>query len=314
MKKAIITILCISLLLLAGCTNKITTGESIEFEAEVISLTDDEEKTIDVTVFYEDAFGYIVPVDMQIPWTEGVAKAVIRKMMNTAELQKELLVMGLQSLMPPEAALNGISISSGLAKIDFKTAELTLNSAKDEQNFVNGVVLALTSFPTVKKVQLMFNGKVLDSLPYGTKVGEALTAGEINMASVRTGDEAVSVFYYGISPTNYEYYVPVTAYVQKNDIFSALEYLFSEKQEGLETSIPEGTKLISAGEIGDYYCIFLSNEFNALREKPEDIEPAVKSILLTAAEYTDKEVKLYAGQKEFMPDDGIEYPTFVNVY
>ena len=44
------------------------------------------------------------------------------------------------------------------------------------------------------------------------------------------------------------------------------------------TSVPDGTRLISAGEIGDYYCIFLSPEFNALKNSPEIAASAVMSL------------------------------------
>lgn len=305
-----------SLIFSTGCGNTQTSNEYIDLSGLVFSdNSDDEEQTVDITVYFQDSNGYIVPVQTSIPWTEGIAKAVIRKMMNTSELQQELVIMGLESLMPPEATINGIDISNGLAKIDFQTSKLTLKSAKAEQNFVQGVVLALTAFPTVTQVQFMFNGHVIDTLPNGTDVSSPISASDINLASGNIKGDAVSVYYHGTSSTNFEYYVPITVYMENADCYSALNYLINNPCSSLTSSIPSGTKLISVQTIGDTLCIFLNESFNALKDSPADEAAAIKSIALTCAQFeSGLRIKIYAGDNEYIPYEGIDTPSFANIY
>lgn len=318
MKKRIyvLSVILIIILLMTGCANSKTANEFIDISKSVnsdvgIQKTDN----VDVTVFFQDTNGYIVPVKTNIAWTEGIAKAVIRKMMNTSELQRELVVMGLESLMPPEAAINGIDITNGLAKIDFTTSKLTFNSVKSEKNFVQGVVLALTSFPTVKEVQFMFNGHVIDALPNGTAVGMPIKAEDINFAGSTTVGEAVSVYYHGTSTTNFEYYVPVTVYMEDANCFSALNYLVTHDCKDLKTCIPEGTKLLSVKTIENTLCLYFSDEFNRLKDSPAEEAFAIKSIALTCSNFDNlRRIKIYAGSKEYVPSEGIDTPSFANIY
>lgn len=313
-KKTIPAVLALlSVLLISGCGNTKTANEYIDLSVETVKDVEEEQKEVSVTVFFRDKNGYLIPVDTTIPWTEGIAKAVIRKMMSTSELQKDIVTMGLESLMPPEAAINGLDISNGLAKIDFTTAKLTFSSAKAEQNFVDGVVLALTAFPTVKEVQFMFNGHIIDALPNGTPVDKPLKATDVNPTGLPLSGEAVSVFYYATSDTDYNYIVPVTVYMKNATCFEALQSLISGSPDEALCSVPAGTKLVSVETIADTLCIFLSEEFNALKSTPSLEAATMKSIALTAGRFSDDRIKIYAGSKEYVPNESIDRETFANI-
>ncbi len=315
LKKIIASVLLmIAVLSLTACKNSSTANEFIDLSTTVIS-TDNVKKTTEVTVFYTDKSGYVIPVQMSIPWSEGIAKSVIRKMMYTPELQRELVVMGLESLMPPEAVINGLDISKGLAKIDFKTAKLTFNSKKAEQNFVTGVVLALTSFPTVKEVQFMFNGHILQALPNGTDVSKPLKAQDINAVTGSVGSKGVLLYYHASSTTNYEYFVPVTVYLSQDDCVSAVNYMIDHEFENLQTCIPHNSKLLATQVIDNTLCLFFNDEFNKLRDSYTDEKNAIRSITLTCSQFFNtSRVKIYAGNKEYVPFDGIDTTTFANVF
>lgn len=304
----------VAVLSLTGCKNTTTSNEYIDLSTAAVS-TENNEKTTDVTVFYGDQNGYIVPVQMTISWSEGIAKSVIRKMMYTAELQHELVVMGLESLMPPEAVINGLDISNGLAKIDFKTAKLTFKDKKSEQNFVKGVVLALTSFPTVKEVQFMFNGHILQKLPNGTDVSMPIKAQDINSITSSSVGNKVLLYYHATSKTNYEYYVPVTVYMSQYDCTSAINYMIEHNFDNLQTSIPTETKLLYTQVIDNTLCLFFNDEFNELKNSYIDEKYAIKSITLTCSQFFDaSRIKIYAGNKEYVSFDGIDTTTFANIY
>lgn len=307
-------LVCFVVLLCNACKNTSTTNEFIDLSTTVTS-NQQSEKTVDVTAFYGDENGYIVPVQLTIPWSEGIAKSVIRKMMYTQELQRELVVMGLESLMPPEATINGIDISNGLAKIDFKTSNMTFDGEKGEQNFVKGVVLALTSFPTVKEVQFMFNGHILQKLPNGTDVSMPLKAQDINSATSSTNGNKILLYYHASSVTNYEYFVPVTVYMSQNDCVSAVNYMIEHRFDNLQTGIPNNSKLLYTQVIDDTLCLFFNEEFNELQKSYADEKNAIKSIALTCSQFFNtSRIKIYAGNKEYVPFDGIDTTTFANIY
>ena len=46
---------------------------------------------------------------------------------------------------------------------------------------IQGIVLTLTEFSTIDKVQFLFNGKVLDTMPHGTVVKEPLGPTDVNL-------------------------------------------------------------------------------------------------------------------------------------
>lgn len=313
-KFKVLILLAVAVLSLTACKNTSTANEFIDLSTTVTS-NQQSERTVDVTAFYGDENGYIVPVQLTIPWSEGIAKSVIRKMMYTRELQRELVVMGLESLMPPEAVINGLDISNGLAKIDFKTSKLTFADDKAEQNFVCGVVLALTSFPTVEEVQFMFNGHIIDALPNGTDVSVPLKANDINSLTSSADGNKILLYYHASSVTNYEYFVPVTIYMSQNDCVSAVNYMIEHKFDKLKTCIPDNAKLLYTQIIDDTLCLFFNNEFNDLKNSYTDEKNAIKSIVLTCSQFFDvSRVKIYAGNKEYVPFDGIDTTTFANVY
>ena len=296
-----------------ACSNSITTNEFIDLSGAVIAPEEEEARTYEVMVYYKDTYGYVVPVQTKIEWSEGIAKAVIRKMMNTAELQKDLVVMGLESLMPPEAVINGLDISNGLAKIDFATNKITLNNARDEKCFVEGVVLALTTFPTVTEVQFMFNGHIIDTLPFGTNVSKPLKAVDIN-ADTSTMGNATTLYYSAQSPTSYTYFVPVTTYLGTSDCKSAINQLIEGKNNNLETCIPQNARLLNCQMIGDTLCLFFNDEFNKLKNSYVDEMHAMKSITLTCSQFYEfTDVKVYAGSKEYKLNHDLDVFATANV-
>lgn len=78
MKKTISSILLIILILscvfFSGCKNKTTSGEPVGGITEV-PLATQNPRTTQVTVYYMDKNGYIVPVQTSIDWSEGIAKS-----------------------------------------------------------------------------------------------------------------------------------------------------------------------------------------------------------------------------------------------
>ncbi|MBE5816619.1 MAG: hypothetical protein E7315_02705 [Clostridiales bacterium] len=321
--RAVICIFLLSALIFTGCSQQPTpTGEAItpptDTPAGVITTPQTESE---VTVYYADSNSYIVPVSTKIKWTEGLAHAVIKAMMNSPEQKQQLITMGLQSLIPSKVTLNGLDVHDGLARVDFSINDAVFDSVIAEENFVHGVVLALTALPTVDEVQLMFDSSVIDELPMGTRVGEPLSAPKINLEDTGVEiaeDNAVSVFYYTYSSTNYEYMVPITRYIDKTNpgCEDAIRELLNGPTElsGLSFTLPSGCELISVQMIGDTACLFFNDCFNDLKLDTLSERGVLRSITLTCAQFDNvKRVKIYAGDKEFSVSDELDFSTAGNV-
>ena len=150
-------------------------------EIEEQETEENAEDTRETILYYQDNSGYLVPVMRRIKWEEGIARAALSKLIDSPEQQQEILGMGLKPILPANTQIHGISIENGLAKVDFNSAAMEHPDAISENNMVQGVVMTLAEFPTIDKVQFMFDGKIIDTLQYGTKVGTPIEPGNINL-------------------------------------------------------------------------------------------------------------------------------------
>lgn len=290
-------------------------------EIEEQETEENAEDTRETILYYQDNSGYLVPVMRRIKWEEGIARAALSKLIDSPEQQQEILGMGLKPILPANTQIHGISIENGLAKVDFNSAAMEHPDAISENNMVQGVVMTLAEFPTIDKVQFMFDGKIIDTLQYGTKVGTPIEPGNINLElshdSSGSGAE-VTVFFHNTSSSNYEYLVPVTRITSNSiaTIETAMEELIrGPKAEGsLRLDIPANTKLLGVQMDEGITYINFSEEFNQLKESAsQDI--VLRAITMTAKGYPEVEiVKILVDGKEFESDALLATPVFANEY
>lgn len=86
----VIALMLLALVLLAGCSSPdpIDLEEPIEqvpTAAELQASLEDGGSTREVTLYYKDLMGYLVPVNCEIPWEEGIAKATLKQMVSSEE-------------------------------------------------------------------------------------------------------------------------------------------------------------------------------------------------------------------------------------
>lgn len=274
-------------------------------------------------VYYQDDVGYLVPVMRKIPWEEGIAKATIRMMMDTPEQQEDLMAMGLRALLPADAKILGMTISdNGVARVDFNSAAAEFDSAIEESNMVQGLVLTLVEFSTIDKVQFLFDGHVRDKLKFGAKVGEPLGKQDINLEMSVDGNKSgakVTVFFQSTSPSEYDYLVPVTRIVSSET--ATLETAISELLKGpkelsnVYTDIPQGTKLLGVQMEGGVTYINFSKEFSALGNSKKSEELVLRSIILTARQFSDIDaVKILVDGDEYKPGNTGSIAVFANEF
>lgn len=281
------------------------------------------------TVFYYvNSDGYLVPIMKEIKWVEGIGKAAVRGLIDTDELRDELQAKGLKPSLPAGTQILGMTIRDGLAKVDFNENFLNFEDAQAEKNGVNAVVYTLTEFQTVDRVQIMVNGKILETLNHGTYVGEPLTRKEINLEDGAKGDVAGYshiTLYFASSGADgsFQYFVPVTRCVKPdgNLMKTALEELIKGpcKGKNLYSSIPSDTKLLGIETKEDMAIVNLSKEVMNYGGGITNETTLVKSILLTLTQFPGiNSVKITIEGKSGLLPEGtileqpIIKPVFVN--
>jgi germination protein M len=323
-KRIVILILALAMIaLIAGCR------ANTESEGEITEEPDMETGTLDdgmreTLIYYQTDSGYLVPVMRRIPWEEGIAKAAIRRTMNTPDNQMDMLDMGLQALLPAEASINGMSINdTGLATLDLNAACMNYTDALRESNMVRGVVDMLTEFPAIDRVQFVFDGETKEELPYGTRVGNPIEHCDLNPEigeDADVGGAKVTVFFHTAGLSQFDYLVPVTRYTSTDaaSIETAITELLRGPKDStqLALAVPDGTVLNEVRTDSDGVTfIDFSNQFNALEDSPYAESMVMRSIMMTAKAFPGvTDVRVTVDGKDYPGSDFYSIPTFANEY
>jgi germination protein M len=300
-------IILICTLVFASCSQR-QTGEE---EPQDIPTTNEEvtdELIRETVVYYQDDAGYLVPVMRKIPWVEGIAKATLQVMMDTPEQQEDLMMMGLRPLLPADAKILGMSIKDRVAKLDLNSAVLECEDAVAENNMIQGIVMTLAGFSTIDQVQFLFDGKVVDAMPHGTKVKDPIGPSDIN---IEKSDDAaadgakVTVFFQSTSSSQYDYLIPVTRITSAENRTletAILEMLKGPKDmDNMTIDIPPDTELLGIQMKDGITYINFSKEFKSLANSEESEAMVLKAIKMAAMEFPE------VGQVEILVE-GKDYP------
>ena len=303
----------------AACSKKDEEGVNPEDAPPITDETD--ELVRETIVYYEDDAGYLVPVMRKIPWVEGIAKYTLGIMMDTPEQKEDLLMMGLRPLLPADTEILGMSIKDGVAKLDLNEAVLNCEDAAEESNMIQGIVLTLTDFSTIDKVQFMFNGEILDEMPHGTVVKDPIGPTDVNleMAEDTTSHGAsVKVFFQSTSSTLYDYLIPVTRVTSSDN--ASLETTMNELLKGpmdtdnMTIDIPPDTKLLGIQMNDGVTYINFSKEFKDIANLEDSEEMVLKAIKLSAMQHPEvEEVEILVEGKPYSGTTNIDdIPVFAN--
>ena len=170
-RKAVLGILCAVLLITAGCTQTTQgTGQSSsssqQTQQDKNSGAKNESNSVaklTVKVYYPDENGtHLIAVSRQVRTDKNTDK-------YTAALQSLLAgtkEKGQVNIIPKAAKLRSVKVDKGVAKVDF-TQELVKSfsgGSTGESLMVGSIVDTLTEFPEVKSVQLLINGKAVETI------------------------------------------------------------------------------------------------------------------------------------------------------
>ena len=275
------------------------------------------QQTVSTVVYYQDNYGYLVPVMCNVAYEDGIAKATLKRMIQSPENDMAAARLGLRTVLPENTTID-LDIHDGLARIDLSKEVLNMADAAAESNMVSAIVQALTEFDSVKQVEFLVGGQKLEKLPHGTDISKPFVRGEINLESAAAeggGLEPVMLYFPCESSS---VVVPVTRMVYSNpDVNTAVLELAKgpSTQSPLERALPAGCGLIDVETDGGIVKLNFTREFAGLVENSDGGRLALKALVLTCTQFEGvDEVQVFVEGEPYDPGkDALSVPGFANV-
>lgn len=193
------------------------TAETNGPEALPASAEAETGNTFTASLFALDGDGYVAPISVKLPFdTTEVAKKTLQYMVKGGP-GDELLPEGFTALLPEGTEVVSLDIDSAAktATIDFNE-EFLAYEPDEERRILEGLVWAMTSYPSVEYVQLWVDGKPLKEMPVlGTPLDAPLSRKfGINVERASgvefTRSTPVTLYFLNETADGFTYYVPVT--------------------------------------------------------------------------------------------------------
>lgn len=210
-----------------------------------------------VTLYYQDGDGYLVPMTRWIENQQGIARAAVSGLIDSAITREEIQYYGVYPVLPVNTDILGINIKDRTATIDFNKSLLGYKDEASERNLVASVVYTLTEFSTIDRVRILVNGYPQKVLKYGTDVSEPLSRKNvfINSAAAIIGNNSAKADIYCFKQANegFTYLLPFSieygAAGEELKPETLVNLLLTEKtDEKLQSEMPVDAMLIGSSE------------------------------------------------------------------
>ncbi|MDO5300189.1 MAG: GerMN domain-containing protein [Clostridia bacterium] len=282
-------------------------------EVAVSATTQDMQQTV---VYYEDGDGYLVPVQRDVVRQDGIAKATLELMVQSARNDMDAARLGLSPVVP-EGTTFDLDISQGHARVDLGKQVLAAVDKEQEENLRTAIVWALTEFDTVSDVNFLVDGQARDTLTHGTNISGSYTRVGLNQEepTVETfaGAQEVQMYF---PAQDGRLLVPVsrTVYASDDVATAVFEFLRGPKEDsGLETPLPDSVQLLGVSVQDGVVTINFTKDFTQIAEQSDGGVQAMRALMMTCTRYPGiKKVKILVDGKPYqLPVDDV--PTFANV-
>ncbi len=180
--------------------------------------------------FMEGKNQYLLPITILKPWTEGVARAALEKLIKGPSPAEEMR-FGISTTLPPQTNIVGINIRGGLCRVDFSSAFLDYDPGL-EREVLGSVIYTLLQFDTVNEVEIVVEGNPVEVFPGGTPgKGTFDQSYSLNLEVAEGVDDLAHgrqhrLFFCALLGENRIFYVPVTR-------------VLAEGEEHIETTVEE---------------------------------------------------------------------------
>ena len=210
--------------------------------------------TTSVTLYYQDADGYIVPVTRKVARQDGIARMAVGALIDNALNRESLEYYGLYPVLPKGTEIRGISIKQETAWIDFNEGLLNYDNEQAERNIIASVVYTLTEFKTIRSVRISVGGNPLEQLKFHPELQAVLDRKNtlVNAAGIQPDPELnkLDLYYFKKSGAEHTYLIPVSLEVdpkQDTGTAAAIVRLLSDGpgDKKLYTELPANVRLRS---------------------------------------------------------------------
>lgn len=146
-----------------NAADKIKTANSIQPQLTSITL-----------YFSDDQAEYLIPETRHVEISDSIAKTALE------ELVKGPKESGLHATVPPETVVLSVDIEDNLAYANFskELVDKHWGGSTGELMTITSIVNTLTEFKNIKKVQIMVEGKVVETIAGHLDVSRPLTRDE----------------------------------------------------------------------------------------------------------------------------------------
>lgn len=289
-----------------------------ETEQAVNAQIAEKQQNVSTVVYYQDNYGYLVPVMCNVAYQDGIAKATLKMMVQSPENDMNAARLGLRTVLPENTTFD-LDIADGLARIDLSKEVLELADAAAESNMITAIVQTLTEFDSVDRVEFLIGGQKRDTLTHGTDVSGSFERGDINLETAVSAslDEKLNSVQLYFPCESGNVVVPVTRMVYpKADLNTALMELAKGPgaQSPLEGTIPDGCGLISAELKDGVARVNFTREFAKLVENTDGGRLALRALVLTCTQFEGVDrVEILVEGEPYDPGSGtLDVPTFAN--
>ena len=147
-----------------GAGETLLNGGSEQAEANVEpveEVTATGNGNLTIVLYFVNKEGYLTAEKRVIPKTPGVARAAMNELIKGPTAQS-----GLYASIPPGTRLKDIKIEDGLATVDFTESIQSKHpgGSAGESLTIGSIVNTLTQFPSVQEVQILVEGRVVETL------------------------------------------------------------------------------------------------------------------------------------------------------
>lgn len=288
-------------------------------DADAAASSDNGAQKVSTIVYYQDNYGYLVPVMCSVPMQDGIAKATLKLMVQSVGNDMQAARLGLRTVLPENTRID-LDISNGLARIDLSKEVLDMADAAAETNMIEAIVQTLTEFESVDRVEFLIDGQKREALTHGTPVGGEFTRGDINLEAAEptislSAAEPVTLYFPADSGA---VIVPVTRMVRSTpDINTAVLELAKgpSNEEMLESVVPAGCGLIDVKVENGVAKLNFTGEFVNLVQNSDGGRMALKALVLTCTQFDGiRGVEIYVdGQPYDVGQGELGVPSFMNV-
>lgn len=260
-----------------------------EDESGVLEETSERDRTI----YVFDHRGYVVPLTVKIPFSEGVAKQALEYMVIGGPVSS-LLPDGVRAVLPADTEID-VAVTDGVAIVDF-SPEFKHYQAEDEKGILEAITWTLTQFESVNEVVIKINGYEQKVMPVnGTPIGKSLSRKDGINIEVADGtnignSSVITLYFLAQSPSaTHEYYVPISRLVPRSNdlLLSTVNQLISGPKQGsgLFSTITPTTQVLNANLAGSTAIIDFDEQIlNYSIDQSKAPDDALTALVLSLTE------------------------------